>query len=303
MNPSVSVIVPTRDRRELLLRALGSIFDQRYDGDVEVVVVFDQEAVRDIAIEDRPGRRVRAISNDRTPGLAGARNSGILASKGELVAFCDDDDEWHPDKLRREVETLVAEPAVEVVVTGTMICYEDHRIARVPPEPYVTFQRLLRSRVQEVHPSSILVWREPLLDGIGLADEEIPGSYGEDRDWLLRAARRTPIAVVRAPLVNAYWHRTSFFAGRWSSMIDAIHYLLAKYPEFHTEPSGLALLYGRLAFAHAALKHRSEARRWAWRAIRSDPRERRAYLAIAMSFGLVSADTLMRMAHRRGRGI
>ena len=303
MNPSISVVVPTRDRPELLRRALTSIVGQRYDGDIEVIVVFDQGTPSDVGVPEGDARRIRTISNDRIAGLAGARNCGVLAATGDLVAYCDDDDEWHPDKVRRQVEALAGDPLAEVVVTGTAIVYGDRTIDRIPPNGHVTFEDLLRSRVQEVHPSSIVVKRSAMLDGIGLVDEEIPGSYGEDYDWLLRAARRAPIAVVRSPLTRAYWHQASFFAERWTSIIDAIHYLLAKFPEFYGERRGLALLYGRLAFAHAALGNGSEARMWARRTIRLDPRERRAYLAVAVSWRLVSAPALMRLAHRMGRGV
>ncbi len=48
--------------------------------------------------------RVEAIANTREPGLAGARNSGILALDTDLVAFCDDDDQWLPGKLAAQVK-------------------------------------------------------------------------------------------------------------------------------------------------------------------------------------------------------
>ncbi len=181
--------------------------------------------------------------------------------------------------------------------------YDDRIIDRVPATDVVVLDQLLRSRTQEIHPSSILARREAYLDGIGLIDEAIPGSYGEDYEWMLRACRREPILVVGLPLVRAYWHRTSFFADRWATIVEAIEYLLAKYPEFQGQPRGLARLYGRLAFAHAALGHRSLARRWGWASIRLYPRERRAYLALCVSSGLVSSDRLMRMAHKTGKGI
>lgn len=285
------------------MRALTSIIQQRYDGDIEIIVVFDQERPTDLGIPETDGRRIRSMANDRVAGLAGARNCGVMAATGDLVAHCDDDDEWLPEKIRRQVDALHREPDTEVVVTGTTIVYGSRTIDRIPPASHVTFDDLLRSRVQEVHPSSILVRRSSMLDGIGLVDEEIPGSYGEDYDWLLRAAKRAPILAVRAPLVRAHWHQASFFADRWRAIIDAIHYLLAKFPEFNRQPLGLALLYGRLAFAHAALRERSEARAWARRALRLNRGERRAYLALAVSFRLVSVETLMRLAHRRGRGI
>jgi hypothetical protein len=138
---------------------------------------------------------------------------------------------------------------------------------------------------------------------VGLIDEEIPGSYGEDYDWLLRAARIGPIEVVRAPLVRAHWHRSSFFADRWRTIVEAIQYLLRKHPEFRSDPRGRARLYGRLAFANAAAGDRAQARRWAWRTIRLDPRERRAYLALAVASRVVSAESLLNLANRFGRGI
>jgi glycosyltransferase involved in cell wall biosynthesis len=280
-----------------------SVVDQRYDGEIEVIIVFDQETPVDPGVPAGDGRRIRTMTNERTPGLAGARNSGILASTADLVGYCDDDDEWLPGKLLRQADALAAAPEAEVVVTGATIVYEDRTFDRIPDRRRVTLEQLLRSRAQEVHPSSIVVRRTATLDGIGLVDEDIPGSYGEDYEWLLRAARRTPVIAVRDPLVRVYWHPSSFFADRWSTMIEAIRYLLAKHPEFAREPLGLARLYGRLAFANAALGNRSEARAWARKTLRLNPRERRAYLALAVSTGLVSVDRLMKLAHRRGKGI
>lgn len=301
--PTVSVVVPTRHRPELLHRALESILGQRYDGDIEVLVVFDQEDPLDPEIGSKDGRSIRLLRNERSTGLAGARNTGILAAMGDYVAHCDDDDEWLPDKLSLQVERLSSTATADVVVTGVSIVYEDRVIDRTPTTDVVDLNQLLRSRTQEIHPSSILARRQAYVDGIGLVDEAIPGSYGEDYEWMLRAARRAPILVVRQPLVRAYWHRTSFFADRWATIVDAIEYLLARYPEFQGQPRGLARLYGRLAFAHAALGHRSTARLWARRSIRLYPPERRAYLALCVSSGLVSSDRLLRMAHRTGKGI
>jgi len=301
MNPSVTAVVPTRDRPELLKAAVEAILGQEYDGDIEVVVVHDQSTVDDSLALSLPGRRVRAISNTRSPGLAGARNSGILAATGELVAFCDDDDEWLPDKLVRQVDALGSARA-DTVVTGITVLYADHEVSRVPTAASVRLGQLVRRRVMEAHPSTVLVRRSALTERIGLVDEDIPGSYGEDYDWILRAAEAGNLAVVEAPLVKVRWGQ-SLFSQKWQTIHDALGYLVDKHPAFRQDPRALARITGQQAFALAALGRRRDAARAAARTLRSSPRERRAYLALAVASGVVSAPRVLDLAHRRGRGI
>src|SRR3954469_8129488 len=114
--PSVGVVIPTRNRPELVRKAIASVRDQRYPGELKVLVVYDQTEPDYLLAcsPEQPGEvPVLVLTNWRTPGLAGARNTGILALDTELVAFCDDDDQWLPDKLRRQVAALEAEPAAE----------------------------------------------------------------------------------------------------------------------------------------------------------------------------------------------
>ena len=300
---SVSVIVATRERPELLSRAIASILDQRYDGPIEVLVVFDQSEP-DRSLEQSGERRaVRVLTNTRTPGLPGARNTGALASQRDILAFCDDDDLWSPGKLEAQVALLDTHPSMEVVTCGLFIDAKGRITIRVLPSDRVTFRDLLRSRVMEAHPSTYVVRRKAMLDGIGLVDEKIPGGYGEDYDWLLRAARRHDIGAVRLPLTKIYWHRSSFFAERWQTIIDALDYLLAKYPEFAEEPVGLARILGQQAFALAAMHRPAEARAKAREALRLNPGERRAYLAYLTSNRLLRSDRTLRVLQAAGRGV
>ena len=301
--PLVSVVVPTRDRPEPLRRAVAAILGQTYEGPVECLVVFDQSDP-DLPWPDLPpGRTLILRRNDRTPGLAGARNSGILAATGELVAFCDDDDEWLPEKLTRQVARLLATPGSAVSTTGILVRYQDRTTTRLAPTILVTHRQLLRSRLTELHPSTVLAHRDRLLSQIGLVDEQLPGSYAEDYEWLLRASRHGPVLALPEPLAVIHWHQSSFFADRWRTIISALTYLVDKHRDLQQEPSGLARIYGQIAFAHAALGERKPARRWARRTLSLNRRERRAYLALAISLGLVSAKTVVRMAHVAGKGI
>ena len=296
--PSVTVVVPTRDRPELLHRAVRSILGQSFPGDLECIVVFDQSPPAPLPVESFAGRRVRVLTNNRTPGLAGARNTGIVSGDGSLIAFCDDDDEWNRDKLSRQVDRL---QSAEFVVCGVRICHAGRVTVRLPP-PEIGLADLIRRRITAVHPSTF-VTRRDALTGMGLVDEKIPGSYGEDYDFLMRAARRGPIVAVEEALVDVYWHRQSFFAEGWSARASALEYLLDKHPEFAGDRRGLARMQGRIAFAQAALQRRAAACTSSWQAIRNNPTERRAYLALAVASGAVPANLIMRLANNRGRGI
>ena len=111
------------------------------------------------------------------------------------------------------------------------------------------------------------------------------------------------MVAVPEPLVVIHWHQSSFFSDRWRTIISALTYLVDKHRELQQEPSGLARIYGQIAFAHAALGERGKARSWARRTLSLNRRERRAYLALAISVGLISAKMVTRLAHVAGKGI
>ncbi|MCR6688011.1 glycosyltransferase [Cellulomonas sp.] len=300
--PTTTVVIATHNRPELMRVAVAAVRAQEYDGVVETVVVFDGAEPDPTVADDDPLRPVRVTANtERTRGLAGARNTGILAASGDLVAFCDDDDEWLPGKLDAQVRQLLADGA-DTSVTGIVVVYEDHETPRIPLAHEMTVETLASRRVMAAHPSSVVVRRSALLGPIGLVDEEIPGSYGEDFDWMLRAAQAGPISVVSEPLVRVRWGQ-SLFSQRWDTIVAAIDYGVAKHQVLRSSRSGMARLMGRRAFALAALGRRRESAGSAWRAFRYDWRERRTYLALLVVARVVSAERAMAVAHRRGHGI
>lgn len=298
--PAVTVIVPTRNRPAMLTRAVQSIIGQSYPGEIECVIVFDQSEPAQVNVELPAGRRIRLLTNTRTPGAAGARNTGAVASDGALVAFCDDDDAWDADKLRLQVEQLDVAP-IGFIACGIRIHYADRVVARPAPSS-VNLQQLVRDRHAEFHLTTFVL-RQDALAEIGLLDEQIPGSSGEDYDFLLRAAQRGPILAVPQPLVDVFWHPQSFFAQHWQTIADGLEYLVDKHPELAADPRGMARIEGQAAFAHAALAHRAAAWRASLRALRGNPLERRPYLALAVAAGIVPASSIVRLANRRGRGI
>ncbi|WGX96056.1 glycosyltransferase family A protein [Nocardioides sp. L-11A] len=300
--PDVDVVIATHDRPVLVREAIAAVVGQEYAGRIRCIVVFDRSTPDPALVraDAGDGRVVDVIGNHRSPGLAGARNSGVLEGDGELVAFCDDDDVWLPGKLDLQVRAL-REGGPPTCVTGIEVDYAGTTTIRVPTAAALELRSLARRRVMEAHPSTVVVRRPELLSTIGLVDEEIPGSYGEDFDWMLRAAGAGGFHVVPAPLVRVRWGGSQF-SRQWATIVAAIDYGLAKHPVFHEDRRALARLLGRKSFALAALGRR-DALRWAARTLRTSPREPRAYLAALVALRVVSAERLLDLAHRRGHGI
>lgn len=309
MFPTVSAVITTCGRPELLRVAVQSIFEQDYTGHIEVVVVYDRipvDALSDLSVPEN--RSLHTITNVRSAGLAGGRNTGILAASGELVGFCDDDDAWLASKLTEQVGLWQSRPEASAVSAGILVRTGGQDIARLAPAS-ASFSDFLLSRITEIHPSAMLYRRADLIlaedatYGIGLVDEDLPAGYGEDYDLLLRASRHAPIVAVSTPLVRVLWDRPSFFAGKWRNMAAGLTYLLQKFPEFESCPRGLARISGQIAFAHAAVGERALAYAYARATLRRNPRQLRAWAALFVAGGLIKGETLVNLVQKTGRGL
>ncbi|RSM49971.1 glycosyl transferase [Actinoplanes sp. ATCC 53533] len=299
--PPVSVIVATLDRPGLLERTVAGILGQNYPGTIECLVVYDHVPVRELDLPTGPNRTLKVIANARRPGLPGGRNSGVDAATGELLAFCDDDDVWLPAKLSRQVARL-ADPAVGAVSCGLRLRGPGIDAERVLDRSWVTFDELLRDRIMEVHSSTILI-RRSTWSAAGEVDEEIPGGYSEDYDWLLRVAAQAPIAVCPQALVIVDWHGGSFYFGRWTTVVEAQRYLIRKHPALASSRAGLARIRGQIAFALASGGRRTEAVRELAAVLRLNPAEVRVPVTVLVILGLVTGERVLRMAQKRGRGV
>ena len=303
--PVVGVVVPTHDRPSLLRGTLRAILDQDADVALDVVVVFDRSepdaTLADLSAGDR---RVRVLANTRTPGLAGNRNTGILALDTEWVAFCDDDDTWTPGKLRAQLERARQHPDAVLLTTAITVAYEGSpEVPRLAGQDEVRHDDLLCMRMAMLHSSTMLFRRSALLGPVGLVDEQIPGSQNEDWDMLLRASAVAPIQHVDEPLVRVPWGRASYFSRKWQTVCDSLEYMLDRHPRIADDADSAGRVYGQLAFNNAAMGHRRTAARWAGRALRRKWAEPRAFIALAVAGGLVSPETVLSRLNRHGRGI
>lgn len=311
----VSVVIATLgERKELLRQAMDSILGQLdatgKPWPVELLVVIDRRAgATEPAVlpsfddvELPAGSTLRVLANARTRGLAGGRNTGIVAASHPLMGFCDDDDSWLPGKLAAQAALAHAHPD-SVGFGGTVVVRTEGQDIVKPTPERVSFAELLRSRVHELHPSAMLYRRAALMGPVGLVDEELPHGYGEDYELLLRMAREADIISCTRPIIRVLWDRPSYFDRGWRNMAEGLTYLLQRFPEFEQDPVGLARIAGQVAYAHAAMGERKLALAWARSALRRDPKQLRAWAALAVAARLAPAGALLKLVQRSGHGL
>lgn len=210
--PSVSVVIPTYDRRALVLRALDSVLAQIRPAD-EVIVVDD--ASGDGTVDALSRLPVTLLVQERRRGVSAARNRGVVAARGDWVAFLDSDDEWSPEKLAAQVAALDSEPGSAAGGSST----EPRTLAVSHPlvhcdEIWIRKGRRVNPRQRHrkrggwiyrdclplcaISPSASLIHRQTLLD-LGGFDESLPAC--EDYDLWLRLCARAPVLYVDQPLV------------------------------------------------------------------------------------------------------
>lgn len=119
----ISVIIPTYNRTESLLRAINSVFDQTYR-DIEIIVVDDNADNLEVRkyIENTIAlyENIIYIKNEKQEGGAISRNIGIENSRGEYIAFLDDDDEFYASKLENQLRLF---EETEDMNLGMVYCY------------------------------------------------------------------------------------------------------------------------------------------------------------------------------------
>lgn len=102
-NPLVSVIIPTYNRDQLILKAINSVLVQTFQ-DFEILVIDDASTDNTgIVIKELNHEKIKYFRLDKNGGQCIARNFGISKARGKFVAFLDSDDEWLPSKLEKQI--------------------------------------------------------------------------------------------------------------------------------------------------------------------------------------------------------
>jgi glycosyltransferase involved in cell wall biosynthesis len=204
--PLVSVIVPTYNRAGIIRETIENIFEQTYTN-IELIIVDDGSTDDTQRILRSYGQRIQWIAQNNA-GPAAARNRGLQLARGEIIAFQDSDDAWHPTKIERQVSLLqrAGESAVCCICNSFVHSYGTVKLSfdRAPLNPpieegiWLNPAEMFATRFVLFNQAAAI--RRNVLERIGGFDESL--RLLEDLDLALRVSLEGPWTFIREPLAT-----------------------------------------------------------------------------------------------------
>jgi len=246
--PDISVIIPTYMRAGLLGRAIKSVLSQTYQS-LELIVVDDcsPDNTRQVA-NSFDDCRVRYVRHDTNRGGSAARNTGIKIAKGEYICLLDDDDEYLPNKLERQIAKFQeVTPEVAIVYAGLEVLDANGKVLqKTLPQQRGNLYTVLLERSMISLPSPLI--KKKCFQMVGLFDETLTSC--QDWDMLLRMSTRFEFDFLPEILVRVHFHGDQI-SEDFSAMIPGRARMIEKHMgEFRKYPDILVTHLKRMGKMH-----------------------------------------------------
>lgn len=235
----VTVIIPTYKRLTYLQQALTSVCQQTY-GNFTCLVVNDYPPDGDeIAslLQTIGDIRIKLINHKISQGGNTARNTGIKAATGQLIAFLDDDDFWREDKLAQHIRQHQNNPQLGLVYSGLIQKWDNDllpskmALPTLPSEAITTAME--RGTFCPYTTSSVTVLRK-CFEQCGLFDEQLVSF--QDWDMWYRIAQRYPFGCINQPLVEFRQHLGQRTSKSFDCRLQGLEQLIAKWNDTLEQP-------------------------------------------------------------------
>jgi len=204
--PLVSIIMATKDREKIIPNAINSVINQNYKN-WELIIVNDGGSNLENLINNYSDSRIRYINLDENKGKSHANNIAIEKSKGEIIAYLDDDDRWYKNHLETTVTELLKHKSRNLVYTNyvKVYCTTNSNNEQIPTRKEII--ELKEQRANQVSygnliPNLNIVHKKFLFEKAGIFDEQL--SYREDWDILRRFSYFTHFIHV-PEVTGEYW--------------------------------------------------------------------------------------------------
>ncbi len=225
--PTVSVIIPTYNRADLISRSIGSVLNQTFK-DFEVLVIDDGSTDNtENIINSFNNSRIKYIKNKKNIGAAAARNIGIKIAKGKYIAFQDSDDEWMPEKLEKQINIFKTSSRENIVYAGFWRIRDNRKtyipLDRVKQKEGNLYKELLKGNF--ISTQTILAKKE-CFEKAGMFDENLPRF--QDWELVLRLSKHYDFKFIDEPLALCYFTPKSISANS-DALLEAFKIIKEKY--------------------------------------------------------------------------
>lgn len=202
MNPTVSVIIPNYNYGRFLREAIESVLAQTYPCR-EIIVVDDGSTDNSLEILAAYEKDKVKVIRQKNCGVGAARNAGVKASSGDLVAFLDADDIWLPEKLEKQVSIFQSDPEIGLVscgmqefdMQGNIINYQKSQVGWLSASVVAFETELIVS-------GSAVIIRRNVFNKISGFDEREELHPSEDLEFFFRVSRICKIGFAQDVLVR-----------------------------------------------------------------------------------------------------
>ncbi len=292
MDPKVSVIIPTYNREKLLPRAIQSVLDQTYSN-FELIVVDDgsPDNTKKIVEEfQKKDKRIKYIWQENFGGNSKTINTGIKASQGEYIALLEDDDEWLPKKLEKQLEVFQNSKKERLGLVGCEIIkvYDNKKTEAVktcdiPENSYkVVAEKLLDNKIF-FNVSGFLIKKE-VINKVGFLDENL--KIGTDKDILLRIFKEYNFDFAPLVLVRYYDHGGKFTRMPfYDRFLNDLLYLHTKHQDtYRNYPKIYSREQRSIGNYYVLLGDCKQGRKYFLRSIKIYPFNFKSYQSLLLSF-------------------
>ncbi len=290
----ISVIIPTYNRSALLKRAIKSVLNQTFQ-DFELIVVDDGSTDDTKKIVDSfSNQKITYIYQQNSGGASRPKNTGIKTAKGDYIAILDSDDEWLPDKLKKQIQYFAESknPKLGVVGCDIVIIEGSKKTNYKIPKYKNIFKRILIT--DDMGTGSAMMYKKEVFDKVGLFDENLKS--GQDREMRLRLSQVYDFGFVNELLVNYYiGHNNISSTGlNIEKREKDWQYLFEKYKTYYEADKKLysdKLRYEGTRYMILGLKNKAQ--KSFWQSIIKNPVNLKSYLYLFFSFGGTSFYNLL----------
>jgi glycosyltransferase involved in cell wall biosynthesis len=222
--PKVSVIIPLYNGKKYILETLNSVLNQTFK-DFEVIVIDDGSKDNSKEVLEKYLDRIRYIYQENSGSPAAAKNRGIKESKGEFLAFMDQDDLWQADKLAKQVKILEKDQKIGLVATNTLVF--DSQTKEIKGKAWAKVSKMSAEQTRKrllqgnfIVTSSAVMVRKETIEGKGF-DENM--RLADDYELWFRIAKKWQLEFIEEPLTK-WRHNVSSLSHSHKKLLEDLVY-------------------------------------------------------------------------------